>query len=195
MAHSIKEGNEIKSRVAEEQEEGGKLGHNDELDVNHQDNRQERSEEERRPEREEEEVQDREDESQDNGDAQDRPEQHDNLQDEGDDQAVPVPGDQAGPPQPNPLNEAANSQILSSNIQHPLDSEQNQQLPGTAALPGAQFLAHTPGALQDVIAKNIPGQVPGLSSPLGGVSDQQPGVLTLNKNVNQAQTMQQVRRG
>ena len=102
-----------------------------------------------------------------------------------------MPGDQAGPPQPNPLNEAANSQTLSSNIQHPLDSEQNQQLPGTAALPGA----HTPGALQGVIAKDIPGQVPGLSSPLGGVPDQQPGVLTLNKNVNQAQTMQQVRRG
>lgn len=185
----------MKSRVAEEQEEGGRLRDNDELDVNHRDNRRERLEEERRPEREEEEVQDREDESQDNGDVQDRPEQHDNLQYEGDDQAVPVPGDQAGPPQPNPLNEAGNSQALSSNIQHPLDSEQNQQLPGTADLPGAKFLAHTPGALQGVIAKNVPGQVPGLSPPLGGVPAQQPGVLTLNKNINQAQTMQQVRRG
>lgn len=178
----------MKSRIAEEQEEAGKLRDKDELDVNHQDNRQERSEEERRPGRdEEEEVQDRGDESQDNGDAQNIPGQHENLQDGGDDPAVPVAVDQAGPSQPNPLNEAVHSQTLSSNIQHPLDSEQNQQLPGTAALPGAQFLAHTPGALQGV---NIPGQVPGLSSPLPG---QQPGVLTLNKNINQA--MQQVRRG
>ena len=195
LAHSIKEGNEMKSRLAEEQEAAGKIRDNDELDANYQDNRQERSEEGRGPEREEEEVQDRRDESQYNGDAQDRPDQHNNLQDGGDDPAVPVPGDQAGPPQPNPLNEAVHSQTLSSNIQHPLDSEQNQQLPGTAALPGAQFLAHTPGTLQGVIAKNIPGQVPGLSSPLGGVPAQQPGVLTLNRNVNQAQTMQQVRRG
>lgn len=177
----------MKSRLAEEWKVAGKLQDNDELGVNHQDNRQERMEEGRRLEREEEEVQDRGDESQDNGDARDRP---DDLQEGEDGPAVPTPGDQAGLPQPNPLNEAVRSQTLPLNSQDPLNSEQNQQLPGAPVLPGAQFLAQTPGALP-----GVPGQVPGLSSPLGGVPAQQPGVLTVNKDINQPQTMQQVRRG
>ena len=177
----------MKSRLAEEWKAAGKLQDNDKLGVNHQDNRQERLEEGgHRLEREEEEVQDRGDESQDNGDARDRP---DDLQEGEDGPAVPIPGDQAGLPQPNPLNEAVRSQTLPSNNQDPLNSEQNQQLPGAPVLPGAQFLAQTPGALP-----GVPDQVPGLSSPLGGVPAQQPGVLTVNKDVNQPQTMQQVRR-
>ena len=185
LAHSIKEGNEM-SRLAEGWKAAGKLQDNDELGVNHQDNRQERLEERHRLEREEEEVQDRGDESQNDEDAQDRP---DDLQEGEDGPAVPVPRGQAGPPQPNPLNEAVRSQTLPLNSQDPLNSEQSQQLPGAPVLPGAQFLAQTPGALP-----GVPGQVPGLSSPLGGVPAQQPGMLTVNKDINQPQTMQQVRR-
>ena len=42
---------------------------------------------------------------------------------------------------------------------------------------------------------NYPDQVPGISSPLGGVPVQQPRVLMLNSDMIQGQTKQQVRRG